>query len=312
VQKTDGDVQTWLQSQITSNALPFPDDQTVFMIFVPRAASIASGGSVNCGSVGSGGGYGGYHMSTTVPGPGDSGTQNFLYAIVADCLTGVSGVQNQDLFDEATTTISHELAEAATDPDVGIPKYTYLLQSNDAWAPDTRGGEVGDLCENLPTTKEGTWAVQRIWNAAAAKASLAPCQPVANPVYYGAVPHTVVPGQKYGGAPLADGYVVGEKGKTTDVEVDVFSTAPLPGPLTLVASRGRYGGSATFDPYAATAIAKGVTMTFSQPTATNGDKVIMHITVDPTAASVTAKFNLRAVLSKTDYNSWPVILYVPQ
>src|SRR5207253_2963194 len=81
----------------------------------------------------------------------------------------------------------------------------------------------------------------------------------ANPVFYGAAPHTVVPGQKLGGAPLADGYVVAPKGKTTDVAVDVFSTAPLPAPLTVLATRTRYGGGSTFDPYAATQVAKGVT-----------------------------------------------------
>ena len=52
-------------------------------------------------------------------------------------------------------------------------------------------------------------------------------------------------------------------------------------------------------------------MTFSQPTAANGDKVTLHVSVDSTVASGTTKFSLRSVLSKTDYNTWPVLLYVP-
>jgi hypothetical protein len=237
-----------------------------------------------------------------------------MYAIVAECEANIPQITPQDIQQEFTGTVSHELAEAATDPDVGIPKYTYNMYGNDAWATDTRGGEVGDLCENQPGVVEDNWSLARIWNAVAAKASKNPCQPVSNPVYYSAVPHTVAPGKSLGGAPNSDGYVVAKKGTTTNIEVDVFSTAPLPNPLTLVATRGRgFGGGPNFDPTAVTAVTKGVTMTWSQPTATNGDKVTLSITVDPAAASSTtgSKFVIRSVLSPTDYNSWPVILYIP-
>ena len=309
VDMTDGDVQTWIATQVANHTLPAPDENTIYMLYVSANAKISIGGGLSpvattCQ------GYGGYHSSGVLPSDQDGGVgTTYLYAINAECESLFQGTAQQ-IMDGLTVTASHELAEAATDPDVGIPKYTYLMQNNDAWAPDARGGEVGDLCENIAATRQGTWAVQRIWNAAAAKLSHAPCQPAPSPVYYGAVPHTVVPGQKFGGAPQSDGYIIAKKGATADIEVDVFSTAALPSPLTLATGKGRFGGAGT-DPSVSTTVLKGVTMTFSQPTGTNGDKVTLHVAVDPTVASGTTKFVIRSVLSTTDYNTWPVLLYIP-
>jgi hypothetical protein len=308
VTMSDSDLRTWFATEIGKGTLPYPDDDTVYMLYIPQATTITIDNppGKNCS------GYGGYHNSGQVAKPGDdAGTQTFVYAVMAECEGLISGVTDQDIMDEETEIATHELAEAATDPDVAFGKPGYYMDNNDAWAPNQRGGEVGDLCEASPGTREGNWAVQTIWNAASAKASHAPCLPANNPVFYGAVPHTVVPGQKFGGAPLVDGYIVAQKNNTTDVQVDVFSTGPMPAPLTIIATKNRYGGGATFDPYKVSQVAKGVTMTFSQPTARNGDKLTLHIAVDNTAVSGTTSFKVRALVSKTDYYSWPVLLYIP-
>jgi hypothetical protein len=235
-----------------------------------------------------------------------------MYAIMAECVEGVDGATLEYMTDELTVTASHELAEAASDPDVAISKIAYLMVGNDAWAPDRAGGEIGDLCEFSRPLRIDTWAVQRIWNVDAAKASLDPCQPAISPVYYGAAPHTVIPAKKFPNGPIYDGYVVAEKGKTTNIEVDVFSSAPLPSPLSLVATK-RGGGGPSADPLTAIQVTKGVTMNWSQPTAVNGDKVQLAITVAADAASSTTgtRFVIRSVLSATDYNQWPVILFIP-
>jgi hypothetical protein len=154
------------------------------------------------------------------------------------------------------------------------------------------------------------WAMPTIWNAKSAKASHAPCVPASTPWFFAAAPWTTAPGTKYGGAPNADGYVVAKRGETTNIEVDVFSTQALPNDLTIAA--GRFGYSSQSDPYKAGAVAPGVTLSLSQTTARNADKVTLSIQVASSVSSgLTAPFRIRALLSKTDYHSWPVILYVP-
>jgi hypothetical protein len=313
---SDDDLKTYLGTQITSGKLPMPTDQTVYMLYMPTTAIIDLDGAQSCS------GFGGYHNSADVTLSGQ--TKHFLYTVNAECYANYPGVSNADVQDEFTETGSHEIAETATDPDIGAPnlKAGYYLTDNDAWAPNQRGGEIGDLCEGQ-SYKEGNWFVTQVWNAAAAKASHAPCEPAPNPVYYGAVPHTEVPATKIGGSPGAGGYIVVNKGETRNVEVDVFSTDKLANDLTIVAgksSRGYGGGGSTFDPTKVSQVGKGITMSLSLPgqgtpapqaTARNGDKVTLSISVDNTAISSSSRFTVRAILSRTDYHSWPVILYVP-
>jgi hypothetical protein len=295
---TDDELQTWLATQITTGTVPTPTSDTIYMLYMPPKAIIDLVGDQSCST------FGGYHYSGAVT--LDGKPQRFIYAVMADCLGNIPAAGPQDILDSLTSTATHEIAEAVTDPDVNVTglKPTYYMEGNDAWAPDLRGGEVGDLCPR--PTREGSWVVSRIWNAAAAKASKEPCVPDADGIFYGAAPHTENPSKKLGGAPNGDGYVVVKKGTSVNVEVDVFSTGPLPSPLTILAGNG-----SSRDPFKINAITKGVTTTLSAPTGRNGDKLTMTIKADSTVASGVYRFSVRSVLSADSYNRWPVVLYVP-
>ncbi len=312
---SDFELKQYIADQVLAGRLPLPDDDTVYMLYMPAAASIDLDGTPSCN------GFGGYHNSGRLDyaaGSADGGSgvdaginmsQRFVYAVMMECYSAYySGVSLQDLKDEETEIASHEIAEAATDPDVNAGKSGYYMVGNDAWAPNQRGGENADLCSGRGV-QEGTWWVTKVWNFASARKSLSPCVPEPNPVFFGAVPHTEVPARSVGGTSSNDGYIVVRKGETREVQVDVFSTAPLPGELTIVAGKQKGGGKP--DPYQLSAVGKGVTMALSQSTALNGDKVTLTISVDNSAASTSSRFVVRAILTKDDYHSWPVILLVP-
>ncbi len=215
---TDADLTIWLAAQITEGKLPAPTDQTVYVLFMPGTAIIDLDGTQSCT------GFGGYHNSAELVTEG--GKQRFLYAVVNECYATFKGVTATDIVNEETEVASHEIAEVATDPDINVPglKSGYYLIGNDAWAPDQRGGEVGDLCAGR-TVQEGTFAVTQVWNMAAARASHSPCVPARAPVFFSAAPVTEVPGQKFGGAPSSGGYIVVSK-----VTHQPRRDAPRPGP----------------------------------------------------------------------------------
>ena len=300
---TDADLKTWIADQITLGKLPFPSGQTVYMLYMPSKATIDLDGTQSCQ------GFGGYHNSGEVT--TEAGYSRFVYAVMNECYAQFQGATAQDIMDEETEVASHEITEAATDPDINVPglKSGYYLTGNDAWAPDQRGGEVGDLCAGR-AFKQGAWSVTQVWNMKSARASHSPCVPELNPVFFSAAPFTEVPGSKLGGAPTSAGYIVVKKGETRKVEVDVFSTGPT-GDIAVVVGKSAYVGGQAFDPYRVKDVAKGVTMSLSSGKARNGDKLTLTIVVDPVAPSTTTRFTVRALLSKDDYHSWPVILYVP-
>src|SRR5262249_15444979 len=72
-----------------------------------------------------------------------------------------------------TFIASHELAEAATDTDIGLDTSTTLYQYPAAWG-DNNCGEIGDICASGATgdtiTVNGhNWVVQQLWSNAANK-----------------------------------------------------------------------------------------------------------------------------------------------
>jgi hypothetical protein len=92
--------------------------------------------------------------------------------VIGDCGSGL---------DDITSTASHELAEAATDPfPTGSAGYYMDAQPPDPWTFEDRE-EVGDLCETennvYETDQISTWALQPIWANSAAAARMNPCIP---------------------------------------------------------------------------------------------------------------------------------------
>jgi hypothetical protein len=301
---TEDQVRAYITSQVTSGALPFPNPESLYVFYIPNAGQLEYANEVSCQTRT----FAGYHGAVDVT--TDGGTERLIYAMVADCSSGTS--TTQQTMDGLTYTGSHEIIEAATDPDINtnLPGGWYMPPGNDAWvAPG--GEENADLCNGLGWT-QGLWSVTRVWNDVSVGANGPPCLPSPTPWFFAAATVTENPQRDEKVGPNADGYVVVPKGTTRSFEIDVFSTQPLPNDLTILAGTfpPRVSGQ-TYDPTKVGFIFSGVTTTLSQRTAKNGDRVTMTITVAPTLHTITHCFLVRVILNTNDYHSWPVCLYVP-
>jgi hypothetical protein len=133
---TDAAIQQMLEEQINSNAtVPKPDANTLYFIYLPPGTAVVQGGSRSCQA------FCGYH---------DTFGSGIYYAVMpfpncAGCLGGMTDL------DALTSTSSHELCEAITDP---IP--------GQGWYDDNHG-EIGDICA-WQTKKLGNYTVQLEWS----------------------------------------------------------------------------------------------------------------------------------------------------
>lgn len=286
-----------LKSLVAAGTLPKPDANTLYALYFPQSTSITILGLTSCQS---GAGFGGYHDYAAFDVNG--ATVYGAYAVMADCGYGF------------TSVASHEFIEAATDPHPfttatpPVPFTWYMY--NDAWF-NAGGAESADLCEGQRAAKEGNDVVARSWVNLAAAASQDPCQP-SDPakIYFNASVETeTVKGlHDPSGGPDYDGggFVVVKRGQTRQVNVVVFSEKPLPHDVTLVAgSRVQ-----SVDPSAVGPIADGVDAKLSTTTANNGTKLTLTLTVSANATPGDFRFYVRAILERTDYHAWPVVLRV--
>jgi len=132
---TDGAIQTMLQQQ-TAKGKPIakPTANTLYFVYVQSGVRVVLGGSSSCQA------FCGYHNAVG----------NLFYAVMPypgcnGCTGGLSPL------DALTSTSSHELCEAITDP---IP--------GQGWYDDTNG-EIGDICA-WQTKKIGNVTVQLEWS----------------------------------------------------------------------------------------------------------------------------------------------------
>jgi hypothetical protein len=176
---TGSTVVQFIQSHITSGALPPPDDQTIYVMFFPSGTSFTFDNDKSCSS------FGAYHYSGTFTLP-DGGTQEGAYAIEPRC-SGEPYI---------TLAASHELIEAATDAHPG--KVRGWVMQDLSW--EYYGDEVGDLCDHpwkfdsmdIQTLDAGApFNVQRGWSNASALAGHDPCviEPTAYP-YFNVAPES--------------------------------------------------------------------------------------------------------------------------
>ncbi len=160
-------VVSFIQSHVTSGALPAPDDQTIYMLFFPSGTNITFDSDKSCNS------FGAYHYSATLTMPGDAGTQETSYAVEPRCNYGETFL---------TQAASHELIEAATDAQPG--KLRGFVMQDISW--NYYGDEVGDLCDHpwggvfdIMTTVSydggAPYTVQRGWSNVSALAGHDPC-----------------------------------------------------------------------------------------------------------------------------------------
>jgi len=132
---TDTAIQKTLQQEIQSNSVPKPDANTLYFIYLPPGTAVVQGGSRSCQA------FCGYH---------DSFGSGIYYAVMPfpNCGGCLGGMTNLDAL---TSTSSHELCEAITDPVPG-----------QGWYDDTHG-EIGDICA-WQTKKLGNYTVQLEWS----------------------------------------------------------------------------------------------------------------------------------------------------
>ena len=132
---SDAQIQQALQQLIGAGTLPGPTANSLYFLYLPPNVTVTQGGSRSCQA------FCGYHNATGA---------DVYYAVMpypgcAGCAGGLA------LLDALTTTSSHELCEAITDPVPG-----------EGWYDDTYG-EIGDICA-WQTRQLGSYTVQLEWS----------------------------------------------------------------------------------------------------------------------------------------------------
>ena len=131
----DSDIQQLLNNGISNNTLPQPGANTLYFVYLPGGVTVNQGGSSSCQS------FCGYH---------DNINGQIFYAVMPypDC-QGCTG--SLAVLDALTSTSSHELCEAITDP---VPGQGWYDQNN---------GEIGDICA-WKTKQVGNYTIQLEWS----------------------------------------------------------------------------------------------------------------------------------------------------
>jgi hypothetical protein len=135
----DGNLRSELAAQIQQGTLPWPDDQIVYMVHLPRGRTLVDSiGERSCETDG----ICGYHSTFKL------GAQNVYYAALPDLRDGQcpAGCGGSTPFFNQSAVASHELIETITDPEIG------LAPSGPAAAPvawyddEPHRGEIADIC----------------------------------------------------------------------------------------------------------------------------------------------------------------------
>ncbi len=147
---TDSQIQADLQAGIRSSQLAAPDANRLYVVYVQPGTVIRDGTETSQNS------FLGYHGAFA--GTDASGKPvDIHYAVVAypggpNPSAGSQGFSSN--FNQLTDVTSHELAEAAVDPNVGYKTV--------GWYDDQRNGEIGDLTRR--TTVINGYLVQDVVN----------------------------------------------------------------------------------------------------------------------------------------------------
>jgi hypothetical protein len=302
----------WIQS----GAMPPPDANTLYVMYFPASTTITlQPYGASCV------GYGAYHSDGPISVAGgamgpDGGALDTAYAVIPDCGQGMPGL---------TTSASHEIIEASTDPHPNTVPAWYGY--NDAWFKmgGSAGGqgEVADVCERNGYVTDGFGnLLSRSWVDTAALASHDPCQPeTPGEVFFSCAVPTQVAGSTTAGGTTSSGYILMKQGETKTIDSVIFSDAQLPEDVQLTV--GLRGHSGTLG-----SIGGGITMTLSPTSGHNGMHVALTIAVPSTAlaedypnasngtAIVRATLNTAATSADAAptsvHHDWPFIVRVQQ
>jgi hypothetical protein len=149
---SDADIQRMLSTEITQGVLS-PNPNTLYIVFVPPGDAVI--GPKGNNSVIN---FSGYHYYYQYSNPSTGATQDVYYAVIA--YPGNPNTSSVFLtsFQTLTATITHELAEAVTDPTPGT------LTRSGWFDPNLGGaGEVGDL-EDADFSTLNSYVVQDLWS----------------------------------------------------------------------------------------------------------------------------------------------------
>jgi hypothetical protein len=138
---SDTAIRHMLQQEISTNAtFPKPTPNMLYFVYLPPGVVVVQGGSKSCQA------FCGYH---------DNINGQIFYAVMPypNCQGCLGGLNTLDAL---TSTSSHELCEAITDP---IP--------GQGWYDDVNG-EIGDICA-WKSKKIGAYEVQLEWSNKAKK-----------------------------------------------------------------------------------------------------------------------------------------------
>jgi hypothetical protein len=149
---TDGDIATELASQMAKGNIPLSNSNTIYMVHFPKGITISAFGQTSCVA----GGFCAYHFFAKKK--VNLTTRTFFYGVMPDFSAG-SGCDTvcgaDTMFQNFTSTASHEVIEAITDP-------TPFNGWNGA------NGEISDVCNQQHATIRGTdgtaFTVQRNWS----------------------------------------------------------------------------------------------------------------------------------------------------
>jgi hypothetical protein len=119
----------------TNNSVPKPSPNMLYFIYIQPGTRVVQGGSASCTSLC------GYHN--------DVSGQIFYAVMPYPGCAGCTG--SMDIFAALTSTSSHELCEAITDPIPGQGWY------------DDANGEIGDICA-WKNKQVGKYTVQLEWS----------------------------------------------------------------------------------------------------------------------------------------------------
>jgi hypothetical protein len=230
-----------------------PDGQTMYLLLLPPGVQFAGNG--NCG-------YSGYHLPYGTLGDG--------WGVVMRCQFDYASI-----LESLTIVGSHEVVEAATDPDTasGWGEYPTAAKqwTQNVWLPYGGGYpvEVGDFCISTRAIENGV-AYQRVFSNIAAAAGDDPCVPALSLPYY----NLTVPQDWYAVAP----------GATVDIPITGWSNAPTD-LWEFSAAAGE--ASTTPPPIASRTIDAPLVTIAGTPyhTMVTGQTSIMHVTMGAGAAS---------------------------
>ena len=267
---SSSDTESLLAAKIADGTLPGgvqnKPTNYLYMIFYPSTTTLTDlDPSETCAATNDIGGAA-WHSSV------DGATQSFAYAVIPTCSKeGVPLVE---------TAASHELIEAMTDSHP-LATAAYQMPSTSPWYLT---GEVGDLCEFMPSIVADGHTLTRVWSNSAAAKSQSPCipQPI-DPFYDVSISPDVV-------------HSIGA-GQQITLQVTGWSTQPVPD-WNIAAYPAPY----TFTP----------TATLSTSKMNNGLAATLTVGVPGGTPSGSQGWVLLYSMRGTLYTSlWPVAITVP-